>query len=99
MIRHDPDRQRFELDLEAGTAFVQYELRDDALDLLSTWVPPDHRNRGIGGRVVVAALEHARAEGMLVIPTCPFVPGVIARNPEFASLIRDASGADRETES
>lgn len=90
-IRHDPARGRFEAELRAGTAFVDYELEDAVMDLRSTWVPPEHRNRGIGERVVVAALEHARAHGYRVIPTCPFVPGVIERNPGYADLVEKSS--------
>jgi len=88
-VRHDSEAGRFELDLEAGTAFVDYELEDGVMDLRSTWVPPPHRNRGIGERVVLAALEHARAHGYRVIPTCPFVSGVIERNPGYRDLVEE----------
>jgi len=86
-VTHDPEAGRFEIDLEAGTAFVDYELENGVMDLRSTFVPPPHRNRGIGQRVVVAALDHARAHGYRVILTCPFVPGVIERNPGYRDLV------------
>ncbi|MDX1393695.1 MAG: GNAT family N-acetyltransferase [Gemmatimonadota bacterium] len=87
-IRHSRERHRFELALEKGEAYVEYERREGVIDLLSTWVPPAHRNRGIGEAIVVRALEFARDRGLEVIPTCPFVPRVIDRNPEFRSLTR-----------
>lgn len=86
-VTHDAEAGRFEIDLEAGTAFVDYELDDGVMDLRSTWVPPAHRHRGIGERVVVAALDHARARGYRVIPTCPFVPDVLERNPDYRDLV------------
>lgn len=88
-ISHDAEAGRFELRLEDGTAFVDYELRDAVMDLRSTWVPDTHRNRGVGERVVVAALEHARTHGYRVVPTCPFVPWVLDRNPEYADLVEE----------
>lgn len=88
-VKHDREAGRFEIDLEAGTAFVDYELENGVLDLRSTFVPPAHRHRGIGERVVLAALDHARAHGYRVIPTCPFVPDVIERNPAYRDLVEE----------
>jgi hypothetical protein len=89
-VRHDEEAGRFETDLECGTAYVAYRLGDGALDLVSTWVPTQHRELGIGARVVTAALEYAREHGLEVIPTCPFVPRVLADHPEYEGLVRDA---------
>ena len=86
-IRHDPDRGRFELDLEAGTAFLAYERAGDVLDLVSTWVPPQARHRGIGEAIVVHVLAYARDHDLEVIPTCPFIPDIIDRNPDFRGLV------------
>lgn len=87
-IRHVAERERFEVELDGGVAFVAYEALDGALDLVSTWVPPEERNRGVGAALVVHALEHARDAGLEVVPTCPFVPDVISRYPEYRSLVR-----------
>lgn len=89
-IRHDADAGRFEAELPAGRAYLLYRREGDVLDLLSTWVPPEHRHRGVGEAIVLAALEHASRRGLRVIPTCPFIPGVIRRHPEYADLV--ASG-------
>lgn len=86
-VAHDPGAGRFELELEEGRAYLRYRLEDGVMDLVSTWVPPAHRHRGIGETVVLAALEHARSNGYRVIPTCPFVPHVLAANPEYAELV------------
>lgn len=86
-VRHNEKANRFEADLECGHAYVAYRLEGDTLDLRSTWVPRQHREQGIGERIVVHALEHARERDYRVIPTCPFVPWVIDRNPEFRDLV------------
>ena len=41
----------------------------------------------MGGRLAKAALEHAAAQGLKVIPRCSFIAGYIARHPEFADLV------------
>jgi len=86
-VTHDPRAGRFELELPDGRAYLRYRQTDDVMDLVSTWVPPSHRHRGIGETVVLAALEHARANGHRVIPTCPFVPHVLADHPEYSDLV------------
>ncbi len=88
-IRHDADAGRFEVELPGGRAYLLYRREGDVLDLLSTFVPPEHRHRGIGEAIVLAALEHAWRQGYVVIPTCPFVGGVIERNPEYAELVAE----------
>lgn len=87
-IRHDPERRRFFTSLEDGEAYLAYrEAGDDRLDFTSTFVPPPHRNGGIGEALVVEGFEHARSEGKRVIPTCPFVQTVVERHPEFEDLL------------
>jgi len=86
-VSHDPAGGRFELELPDGRAYLRYRQLEDAMDLVSTWVPPSHRHHGVGERVVLAALEHARAQGYRVIPTCPFVSHVLKDHPQFADLL------------
>lgn len=88
-IRHDPDRGRFVTRLDAGEAYLSYrEADDDRLDFTSTFVPPAHRNEGIGEALVVEGLEHAREEGKRVIPSCPFVRSVVEdRRREYRDVL------------
>ena len=91
-VSHDSEAGRFELELEEGRAYLRYRLEGGVMDLVSTWVPPAHRHGGIGERVVLAALEHARTQGYRVIPTCPFVSHVLAANLRYADLVEKGSG-------
>lgn len=59
---------------------------DRTLHLIRTFVPPHLRGRGIGARLVKAALDHARAEGLRVTTSCWFVDAFLDRNPEYAEL-------------
>ncbi len=95
-IEHDPESGRFQAALECGQAYVAYRRRGDALDLVSTWVPRQHRHVGIGERMVVHALEYARRNGLRVVPTCPFVPSVLADHPEYADLVVSGAPAPAE---
>lgn len=80
-VRHDRASSRFEAELEGEPAVLTYRRTDDRIDLLHTGVPEPFRGRGIGKRLVRAALEHARAERLEVVPSCPFVRAYLERHP------------------
>lgn len=87
-IVHATDRSEFIASDERGEiGKLQYVLGDGVIDLRHTVVQPAAEGHGVGSHLVTAALDHARATGLRVIPTCTFVPGVIARHPEYADLV------------
>jgi predicted GNAT family acetyltransferase len=86
-IRDNTALSRFELYVDGGTSFVSYRRADGVLFLTHTEVPRHLRQRGIGGQVVQATLEAARAQGMKVTPRCGFVARFIAEHPEFHNLL------------
>jgi predicted GNAT family acetyltransferase len=86
-IRDNTALSRFEFDVDGATSFVNYRRADGVLFLTHTEVPRHLRERGIGGQVVQATLEAARAQGMKVTPRCGFVARFIAEHPEFADLL------------
>jgi predicted GNAT family acetyltransferase len=88
-LRDNTALSRFELDVDGGIAFVNYRRADGVLFLTHTEVPRQLRERGIGGQVVQATLETARAQGMKVTPRCGFVARFIAKHPEFQDLLAE----------
>lgn len=89
-IRHDERRRRFVTAVEGGEAVLDYDkVADDTLDYKHTFVPPEHRGRGIAGRLVRHALDYARDHDLKIIPTCPFVASVIRDHPEYDTLVAD----------
>src|SRR5690606_17493780 len=43
--------------------------------------------RGVGSALARTALDAARAEGLRVVPQCPFIAAYIARHPDYADLV------------
>lgn len=85
-IRHDRRRGVFEVEVEGHGAQLAYRLEDGVMAILSTRVPPPVGGRGIAGRLVDAALQHARVEGLKVDPRCSYASAYIDRHPEHAGL-------------
>ncbi len=86
----NPDRQRFEMEIEGRTAFVVYRRAPGVVRLVHAEVPRELEGRGIGGRLVAATLEAVRREDAKVVPGCTFVARYMREHAaEYADLIAD----------
>ena len=78
---------RFELPTEADPAFAAYQRAGDTITFTHTVVPPEAEGQGVGSRLVAGALAQVRAEGLKVVPQCPFVAAYIERHPDAQDLL------------
>lgn len=86
-VRHNMAESRFEVTVDGKLCVADYLLRDGEMVITHTFVPPELRGRGLAEQVVRAALEHARAEKLRVVPACSYVGVFIERNKEYQSLL------------
>ena len=83
-----PERRRFEVSVDGERAgSLIYRLRPGLIALIHTEVDERFEGRGLGGRLARFALEQARAEGLEVLPFCPFVNAWMKRHPDFNDLV------------
>jgi predicted GNAT family acetyltransferase len=87
IVVHNTAKNRFELDVDGQIVFAEYRRSPGVMTFFHTLTPPALRGRGLAARVVQAALEYARAEGVKVVPLCWYVSGHIAAHPEFRDLL------------
>lgn len=80
-------RHRYVLDRDGEVAELVYRLEDDRLVLVHTGVPHALQGRGIAGRLVAAAVERAAAEGLTVVPLCPYARRWLHDHPEAAGTV------------
>ena len=78
-IRNNTRAHRFELPVDGHLAKSWYRLAPGVITFTHTDVPPELEGRGVGSRLARGALDFARAEGLKVVPLCPFIAGWIAR--------------------
>ncbi len=86
-VRDNPQRHRFELDAEGLVAFSNYKRDGKTLTIMHTEVPPALNGKGIGSALARGLLDLARAQGLKVVPLCPFVAAYIAKHAEYADLL------------
>jgi predicted GNAT family acetyltransferase len=83
-----PEQSRYELRPEGElVAFCDYAPRRGRLVFAHVEVRPELRGRGLGTRLVRAALLDVRARGARVEPQCPFVVAFLGRNREFSDVV------------
>ena len=63
-VTHRPERNRFELEKNGMTAFVEYEGEDGTLDIMHTIVPPPLEGKGIAAALVEATYKYAAGQGL-----------------------------------
>jgi predicted GNAT family acetyltransferase len=86
-IIHNAAQQRFELDVDGQTVFTEYRLSPGTMTLFHTLTPPALRGRGLAAKVVQAALDHARREGLKVVPLCWYVSSHIEAHPDLRDML------------
>ena len=83
-----PEAERYELRIGGELAgWSEYRGRGDVRAFTHTEIREGHEGQGLGGRLVGAALDDARARGMQVVPICPFVARHLAGHPEQLDLV------------
>lgn len=83
-VRLNEAQHQYELDTPHGLAVVVFHQQGDKLVFTHSEVPPADEGRGVGARLVKAALADAKKRGFSVIPACSFVAAVLRRHPELA---------------
>ena len=80
-VNHYPEKHRFEVVEDGLTAYVEYRLRGDALDI--TIVPKNLEGRGIAATLVETAYKYAKKQGLRPLATCSYAVVWLKRHPEF----------------
>lgn len=86
-IDHDPASHRFSTTVDGQTGRVEYRRDDGVMTITHTLVPAPIRRRGIAGRLVAAALDFARSEGLSVVPSCSYAAAYIDKHRGYADLL------------
>jgi predicted GNAT family acetyltransferase len=77
----------FQIPVDGHLARLVYRIRAGRLILIHTEVPEELEGRGLGGQLVSMALDRAKAEGLVVVPECPFARSWLERHPDRAAGI------------
>lgn len=83
-----PERERFEVSVGGEVVgFTEYHRGARALALIHTEIDSANEGEGLASRLIRATLDTARAEGVAVLPFCPFVRSFIEAHKEYLDLV------------
>jgi uncharacterized protein len=95
IVEDNPDLSRFELRVDGElVGWSEYRPAGDSVIVAHTEIDERREGEGLGGVLVRGALDHIRAGGRTVIPTCTFTAAYIRRHPEYVELV-DSSLRDQ----
>lgn len=86
-----PEHNRFEMAFPSADGerlvFARYVRRDGALVIPHVEAHPALRGSGAAGRFMRGLADHARAQGLKLIPTCGYAAAWFRRHPDEADLL------------
>lgn len=86
-VRDNRAEAEFELTVAGHRAVAAYQMEGGTIVFTHTIVPGAIEGKGVGGKLIRAALDSARDRGLKVIAQCSFVAAYIERHPEYRALL------------
>jgi predicted GNAT family acetyltransferase len=86
-VVNNPSKDRYELAVDGHIAATYYKIADGVITFIHTEVPPELGGKGVGSKLIKGALDQVRAEGLKVIPECPFVKAFIEKHADYQDLL------------
>jgi len=88
-VNNNPAQHRYDAFIDGALAgYCEYNLLEGAIMFTHTEVLPEREGLGVASALARHVLDAARAQGLQVIPACPFVAGWIHKHHEYADLVR-----------
>jgi uncharacterized protein len=86
-VTNNLSARQFETEVEGHQAIIRYTLSGQTISMTHTEVPEALGGKGVGSQLARFALDYAQAEGLLVVPICPFIAAYIEKHPEYQALV------------
>jgi predicted GNAT family acetyltransferase len=83
----NPERSRFELDVDGRTVFATYQRQGPVLYIRHVEAPVPLRGTGAAGRLMQGIVEIARAEHLKLAPLCGYAATWIRRHKVGRDLL------------
>ena len=83
----DVEHHRFLYSEDGHEAQLVYYVEPEGLILEHTEVPDGLGGRGVGGRLVLAAVERAEVSGETLLPWCSFARKWLTEHPDVAGRV------------
>ncbi len=86
-VTDSTERSRLEIHVGDAVAVLVYRRRPGRLVLVHTGVPNELSGHGLAGLLTQAAVAKAAAEGLTIVPLCPFARSWLELHPEATANV------------
>ncbi|BEV11714.1 N-acetyltransferase [Asticcacaulis sp. DW145] len=86
-ITDNATESRFELTRDGHTAYADYHLNGEVLNIDYVFAPPELRGTGAAGDLMKGITAHARATGLKVHPICGYAAAWLKRSSVSQDLL------------
>ena len=86
-VTNNESAHRYELEVDGATAFAAYRRQGDVVTFTHTEVPRQLEGKGVGSRLIAAALDDIRHQGLRILAQCAFVAAYVDRHPDTQDLL------------
>ena len=76
------DANRFVATMDGAEAELVYAIDKNRMILVHTGVPDELSGHGLGGKLVLAAIDKAKREEFTLVPLCPFARRWLREHPD-----------------
>jgi predicted GNAT family acetyltransferase len=87
IIRNNPERSRFEVvdsDKVIGqAAYKEYEAGEAQRIFYHTVIDDEYGGQGLAARLATQALDETVADGITIVPVCPYIKKFLTKHPEY----------------
>lgn len=88
VVTNDPDEGAYVVDIDGERAGkAEYRIRDGRVVFTHTEVEDRFSGRGVASRLARHALDDVRAQGMMIVPLCPFIAAYVRRHDEYQDMV------------
>ena len=82
------ERGRYHLLVDGAEAGeLDYRMHEGRRVFVHTGVRDEYEGQGLAGELAKRVLDDARAEGLKIVPQCPYVRGYLERHEDYADLV------------
>lgn len=87
-VVHAADSNRYELLLDGErVGLADYSLTDTVMTVPHVETNPEHRGKNFAARLMAGMLDDVRAQGLTIVPICPYADAYMRRHPETRDLL------------
>ncbi|WP_374305268.1 GNAT family N-acetyltransferase [Ferrovibrio sp.] len=86
-VTDNPERSRFELDVNGQTVFANYRRQGETVIITHVEAPVTLRGTGASGRLMQGIVEILQQRNEKVVPLCSYAAAWLKRKPEYAGII------------